>query len=253
MDERRFTNDYDINAYALSLLIRRFPKEDNIFAAQCIWWLASIIQYMEILRYYLKYQTFPSEYLRDCTVTPLSEQVNDGTIIPERLSGEVIVPDSDISELQLDSETEFWSESVSEAIAETQGVLPINRRMRSGRVVKPGVFPNKKRRQRYPGRIEKQLKALWFSIKKDGLIHEEIKGRVELTSTIEAVKDKELGRLCLDIILPIVSEHQIYEGLRREFCEDTCQFRLHYQWAKYCRWILINHLDWLFNTPSNKY
>ena len=126
MNEQKFTNDYDIIAYALSLLIRRLPKEDNIFAAQCIWWLASIIQYMEILRYYLKYQTFPSEYLRDCTVTPLLEQVNDWTIIPERLSGQVIVPDSDISELQLDSETEFHSESVSEAMAETRGVLPIN-------------------------------------------------------------------------------------------------------------------------------
>jgi len=37
MTEQRFNNDYDIIVCALSLSIRRFQKEDNIFAAQSIW------------------------------------------------------------------------------------------------------------------------------------------------------------------------------------------------------------------------
>jgi len=71
MTDKRFTNDYNIIVYAFALLIRRFWTEDNIFAAQCIWWLASIIHYMETLRFHFEYQVFPSEYIRDCVVTPL--------------------------------------------------------------------------------------------------------------------------------------------------------------------------------------
>jgi len=70
MTEWRFTNDYDIIVYALYPLIRQFQREDNIFAAQCIWWLASIIQYTEILKYYCEYQVFLSAYVRDLVVTP---------------------------------------------------------------------------------------------------------------------------------------------------------------------------------------
>ena len=83
MNERKLTNDHDIIVYTLFLSIRWFQKEDNIFAAQCVWWLASIIQYTEILNYYVQYQTFPSEYVRDCILTPLPSCDNEGTIIPE--------------------------------------------------------------------------------------------------------------------------------------------------------------------------
>jgi len=54
MPEQTFNNDYDIIGCAFALLLRRFEEEDNWFAAQCIWWLASIIQYIEILKYHLE-------------------------------------------------------------------------------------------------------------------------------------------------------------------------------------------------------
>jgi len=100
MTERKFTNDYDIMVYAFSLLLRQFQKEDNWFAAQCIWWLASIIQYTEILRFYLEYQIFPSDYVKNCVVTPLIE--------PSRLRE----PDDDIPELYLDSDMGYHLKTI---------------------------------------------------------------------------------------------------------------------------------------------
>jgi len=91
MTKREFSNDYDIIVYALTLLIRRFQNEDNIFAAQCIWWLASIIQYTDQLRFNFEYQVFPSEYVRDCAVTPF----------PDQLHKEMIFLEDTISELDL--------------------------------------------------------------------------------------------------------------------------------------------------------
>jgi len=161
MNERKFTNDYDIIVYAFSLLIRRFQREDNIFAAQCIWWLASIIQYTEILRFYFEYQVFPSTYVRDCIVSPL----------PEKISEESIIPDSDIPELQLDSDTEYRFKSVSRDIAEARSILPVNRTSPSGRIAKPVNLSNKQLRKRYPGRDKKQLQALRTSLRIDGLIN----------------------------------------------------------------------------------
>jgi len=43
------------------------------------------------------------------------------------------------------------------------------------------------------------------------------------------------GDYTSDVILLIVSEHQIYQGDNIGICEDTCQFGLHYQRAKYYR------------------
>jgi len=74
MKKREFNHDYDIITDALFLLIQRFRKEDNTFGAQCIWWLASIIQYTEILKYYFEYQVFASDYVRDSIRTPLLHQ-----------------------------------------------------------------------------------------------------------------------------------------------------------------------------------
>jgi len=81
MVERKITNNYDMIGCTFALLLRCFKEEDNWFAAQCIWWLASIIQYIELLRFHLEYNTFPSEYLRDCVVTPLPEKLSDELII----------------------------------------------------------------------------------------------------------------------------------------------------------------------------
>jgi len=127
MIRQPFDNDSDITVYAFSLLIRRFNKEDNIFAARCIWWLASIIQYTEIFKFYLESQIFPSTNVKDCVVTPH----------PKRVPEETIIPDSDIADLQLGLDTEYRSKSTSQDIAEERSILPVNQRTSSGRIVTP--------------------------------------------------------------------------------------------------------------------
>jgi len=92
MVNHTFDNDYDVILWAFSALLDRFEKEDESFAAQCIWWLASIIQFTEILTYYRQYKIFPSEYLGDCIVSPLPDK-------KVRL-----IPEDDIPELSLDSD-----------------------------------------------------------------------------------------------------------------------------------------------------
>jgi len=56
-------NEYDVIVYTLSVLLDRLETEDQLSAAQCIWWLASIIQFTEILIYYRRYKVFPSDYV----------------------------------------------------------------------------------------------------------------------------------------------------------------------------------------------
>jgi len=120
MTTREFTNHYHIIIYALFLLIHGFKKEDNIFAAQCIWWLASIIQYTEVLTYYFDYQIFPSECLRDFTVTLLPQKDDSGTIVPDADTPEIgLILNSDIKnqlsgeELRIDTQISKHNQSNS--------------------------------------------------------------------------------------------------------------------------------------------
>ena len=152
MTERLFANNYDIIMCALSLLIRQFQKEENIFAAQCIRWLASIIQYMEILRFLLGYQTYPSEYIRNWIVTPLPNQDNEGTIIPV----------SDIPALDLNSNFNTDRLSSQEEISFN---YPIRRQISLNATQSGRVFKNEPKcweptmlelEQRFGKRSEKQ-------------------------------------------------------------------------------------------------
>jgi len=115
MTKQKFTNDYDIITYAFVLLIPIFKKEDNIFVAQCIWWLASVIQYTGILQLYFDYQKFPSEYVRDCIVTPLPWLDDSGATIP----------DSNIPALDL-----HYNTDIEEQLSEEE--LPIESRINKG-------------------------------------------------------------------------------------------------------------------------
>jgi len=65
------------------LLLDQIEKEDRLFAALCIWWLASVIQFTDILTYYRLYKKIPSEVIRDCVVTPLPTQETAEALIPE--------------------------------------------------------------------------------------------------------------------------------------------------------------------------
>jgi len=106
MTERKSVNDYDIIAFAVSLVQSQFQKEDNIFVAQCIWWLASIAQYSEKLKYYLEYQVFPSNYLKDSIFRPL----------PWQADHENINPDSDFPLQNVDSNSDIEDSSSQEEL-----------------------------------------------------------------------------------------------------------------------------------------
>jgi len=97
MTRQTLDNDHYIIVYAFSLLIRCFKEEDYFFAAQCIWWLTSMVQNTKIFRLYLEYQIFPSEYIENCDLTPLLKRVPEVTITPE----------SDIPVLLIDADTEY--------------------------------------------------------------------------------------------------------------------------------------------------
>jgi len=73
MREHKFNNEYDAILCPFSLLLDCFGKEDQLFAAQYIWWLASIIQFTEILIYYRDYKVYTSDYVKNLVVTPLAE------------------------------------------------------------------------------------------------------------------------------------------------------------------------------------
>ena len=70
----KFNTEYNIILCTFSILLDQFKKEDQIIAAQCIWWLASIIEVTEILIYYRQYRLFPSDYVKNLAVTALPSQ-----------------------------------------------------------------------------------------------------------------------------------------------------------------------------------
>jgi len=97
MVEHKFDNEYNVVLFALSSLLDRFEEEDRLFPAQCIWWLASINQFMEIVLFYQLHNVFTSEFIKNCVVTPS----------PQRPSTAALVSESNIPELDLsiDSDT----------------------------------------------------------------------------------------------------------------------------------------------------
>ena len=96
-------NEYNIIIDPSSCLLDHFQMEDTLFAAQWIWWLASIIQYTEVLIYYRVYTTIPSEYIRDCVVKQLPQQATEETIISDiDIPASDIDDDSDQTELNSD-------------------------------------------------------------------------------------------------------------------------------------------------------
>ena len=60
MTKYTFDNEYDVIIFALSIILDQLEWKDHLFATQCIWWLASIIQYSDILLFYRRHKIFPS-------------------------------------------------------------------------------------------------------------------------------------------------------------------------------------------------
>jgi len=158
MDEHTFYNEYKVILHAFYSSLDRFKLEDQLFAAQWIWWLASIIQFTEIWIYYRYYKIFPSDCIKNCKITPLN------------MVTESFVLDSDIPNIQLDSDMECCSILVTKETSEARSILPATRKTRYGKVVKSVNLSNKELRKRYAGRNKRQLQEIWAPLSKDGLI-----------------------------------------------------------------------------------
>jgi len=190
MSEHKFNNEYDVILWTIFLLLDRFEKEDQLFTAQCIWWLASMIQFMEILIYYRHYQIFPSDYVINCVVTPLSgsqgNKIPEGDIPESSLERKLIL--NPLKEVDSESPEGSYTEHPSRMkyLQKESSESPINK-TRSGKVFKPHKLEQKELKKRYPGWSNKQLQMIPDSLWKHGLIIQlGIIGWVELTSTVES-------------------------------------------------------------------
>jgi hypothetical protein len=70
----RFNNEFDIVICSLSKLLNQFEKNDQLFATQCVWWLASLVHLMDMLSYYWLYNIFPSDY-------PISQKKSTAQVV----------------------------------------------------------------------------------------------------------------------------------------------------------------------------
>jgi len=206
--EHKFNKTYEIILYALSSLLDRLEREDQLFAAQRIWSLASIIQFTEILIYYRLYTVFPSEYVNNLMISPVS---NSGIAGPLILESEIPSLDINDSNAEVHSGQSNW--------------LP--------------NYQSKMQRQLHSmccGKIFKNQPNYWRSELQARFGKQNKKRQSGIRNLLRSADSGYWGRLSWDVILPIVSEHQSYRG--RDIgrcCEDTCQLRLHYQRAKcYC-------------------
>jgi len=83
MVEQKFNNEYDIIRWDVSLLLDRFERGNQVFAAQCIQLLASIFQFTKILIHYHNCKVFLSEYVDSLVVSPFSNPAMAGLLISE--------------------------------------------------------------------------------------------------------------------------------------------------------------------------
>lgn len=167
MTEHTFNNEHNVILCSVSILLDRFERENQLFAAQCTWWLASIIQFTEVLIYYRHYEIFPSDYIKNLVVTPLldwlpSEEMNSESNIAQLNFATVIITPAKGSYIEHPSRKKYLPK-------ELNNNLSIDR-TRSGKVFKPERLKQKDLRKGYPGFSNKQLAEGRKSLQKDGLI-----------------------------------------------------------------------------------
>jgi len=85
MNDRHFNNKYDEILWTFSPLLDRFEKEDQLFPAQSIWWIASVIQFTEILTYYRHYKISPGDSVRNNNTSPEESTTADSCMPTEAI------------------------------------------------------------------------------------------------------------------------------------------------------------------------
>jgi len=171
-----------------------------------------------MLKYYLENQVFPSEYFRDCIVSSLCH--------PE----EIIIPESDIPVLELDN----GSDTEEQLFQEEFQISHQDIKQKQLNTTRSGsVFQNKPK-YREPTILELERRFGKQSKKQRRCTRDRLWAEYKDTWEIDIE-----GDYAQDLILPIVSEHQIYQSnYGKGYCEDMSQFRLHYRQAKYYRQVI---------------
>jgi len=59
-----FQNEADIILWTLAMLLVTFEEQQYLFAAQCIWWIAALVQLDPALKYLINHRKFPSDITR---------------------------------------------------------------------------------------------------------------------------------------------------------------------------------------------
>jgi len=157
MHEHKFNNQYKVIIFALSNILDQLERKHQIFAAQCVWWLASVIQYTEILLFYRQFNIFPSYWVTNCIVTPLPG------VNTEEYS------EQDIPELGLAEEIieERERPSLRNNLAKSRTLIGLTR---SRRVVKPQKINQQELAIPYPGKTNNQLQVIRNLLRKDGIV-----------------------------------------------------------------------------------
>jgi len=55
-----FENEADIILWALAKLLVTFDERQYLFAGQCIWWIAALVQLDPALRHFIDHRDLPS-------------------------------------------------------------------------------------------------------------------------------------------------------------------------------------------------
>jgi len=214
MVEHNFNSKYQVILCTLSMLLDRFEQDDRLFAAKCIWWLTSNIQFTEILMYYRNNKVFPSDYVKNLVVTPLLKQ---GTLSPE---SKISILDIGRSNCQSNPDP---SRSLSEQQSDNRSQLNTTC---SGKTLKNKNvnYSNSDIRKRF-GNQKTQEHSRTRALPKSELWNIE-------------------GGYALEVILLIVSERQIYQGnWKREFVQICVNLNYTINRQNITATILINHWD----------
>jgi len=218
MPKYSFDNEYDILIWTFSYLLHRFEDSKNVFAAQCIWWIAGLVELTDVLVYFHRYNIFPSEYhnqLKESSTnnkrdSPTTGQNRD--ISPLDLASIEVLPVSNTESVASNSGPEESSQSdsdyvdtrVQRVVSETNQYLAESRRLR---------HLHRLQQRSNPIQTSKQLAAT--SASKGG---QKPKDRRSLINSLD--KSKDYSNVELESIFGVLTKWQ-RQDLRRQIKRAT--------------------------------
>jgi len=127
-----------------------------------------MIRYTEILKFHLQYNTFPSEYVRDCIVTPLPNNSSEDILIPEDNSLDLVSADENIAKSSRGNC--FKRSAKARFLPKESSEHSIINQICSGKVFKLQKIKQKTLGNKYPGRTNRHLNKIRDLLQKNRLI-----------------------------------------------------------------------------------